>query len=191
MATFQSSSPSAFSRQFPFYPRQEGHPGGSSFSAYLLFPGAAQRFIDLKSFNGTPPGSTQARYVQPNTLKGYQRHAKSLALFFSQMTLGEIHWTHMREYQHARIAGDPPFIRARRPHEEPGPCPCKPAQVNQELSLLKRLKKYASCWTIEDDRFYTELQEDEDDVQGKPQIPGPRVPPTAPLAELAHTCRYS
>jgi integrase len=170
MATFQSSSPSAFPRQFPSRPLQEEQPGSPGyFSASLLFPAAAQRFIDLQSFDGTTPGSTKAsapaRYVRPNTLKAYQRHARSLTLFFSQMTLGDIRWTHMREYQHARVAGDPPFIRARRPHEQPAACPCKPVQVNQELSFLKRLKKYAACWTMEDDRFYTEIQEDESDLQ--------------------------
>jgi site-specific recombinase XerD len=135
-----------------------------SISASLIFERAAEIFMAMRAVHARP-GAIAARYVRLNTEKGYKRHSSSLALFFAGMTLGDIHWYHMRGYQEARVAGEPPFIRRRRPHEQPGPCPVKPQQVNQELSFLKRLKKLGLCWTAEDDRFYMELQEEESDVQ--------------------------
>lgn len=139
----------------------------------LPFETAAKMFLAMRSI-----GVASARYVRKNTAKGYQRHTSSLLLFFGQKQLGEIHWHHMREYQEARLSGAPPFLRYRRPQDAKErklgdtviqakgktPCPCKPAQVNQELQFLKRLKKLAACWTSEDQRYFCELQEDESDV---------------------------
>ena len=127
MATFHvSSSPSAFPHTYQTEQRQEDHPGHNPFSPAMLFPDAARLFIQMQSSSATAPGSVAAyrrRYVRKNTEKAYERHASSLSLFFSDMTLGEITWSHMRAYQDARVAGDPPFIRRRRPHEKPEPCP--------------------------------------------------------------------
>ena len=52
-----------------------------------------------------------------------------------------------------------PFICKRRPHEEPGPCPCKPAKVNQELNFLRSLKERAQCWTANDATYHESLLE--------------------------------
>lgn len=130
----------------------------------LEFDRAAAAYMAMRSI-AAAPGAISARYVRRNTEKGYRRHARSLSLFFSGLTLGAIEWHHMRAYQEARSAGAPPFIRRRRPHEEPGPCPVKPQQINQELAFLKRLKRLALCWTPADDRYYRELQEEESDAQ--------------------------
>ena len=81
------------------------------------------------------------------------------------MTLGEIHWYHMKSYKAARVAGDPPFIRKRRPQEPPPPCPPKPKQVNQELRLVKKLKRMAGCWTTQDQEYFEYLQEEESDAE--------------------------
>lgn len=129
----------------------------------LSFEEAAALFIEMRSIRSLP-GAISARYVRANTEKGYGRQFRSLDLFFHGMPLGEIHWWHMVGYQQARVRGDEPFIRKRRPHEQPAPSPVKAAQVNQELAFLKRLKKLALCWTLEDDRYYRDLQEDESDV---------------------------
>lgn len=126
----------------------------------------------------TIPGAVSARYVRKKTTLGYEDQIKSLDLFFHSMTLGDIHWWHMRAYQEARVRGSDPFLRYRRPQDKKShtvngvvipakgktPCPAKPAQVNQELGLLKRLKQFALCWTEEDDRYFKQLQRDESDV---------------------------
>lgn len=146
-------------------------------TADLLFEAAAERFIELRTIDQTP-GAITARYVRENTSKAYERQRGSLDLFFHGMRLGDIAWFHMRSYQQARIAGAAPFIRYRRPQDKkprriggmvlppkgPTASPVKAAQVNQELALLKRLKRLAGCWSIDDDRYYQELQEEESEV---------------------------
>jgi hypothetical protein len=72
----------------------------------------------LRSVAATP-GAISARYIQPNTEQDYRQKLGAAVLFFGEMTLGEIHWYHMKSYQAARVAGDPPFIRKRQPHEPP------------------------------------------------------------------------
>ena len=66
----------------------------------------------------------------------------------------------MKSYQAARVAGDPPFIRRRRPQEPSRPCP-----VNQELRLVKKLKCMAGCWTTQDQEYFEYLQEEESDAK--------------------------
>lgn len=144
----------------------------------LFFEVAAKRFIELRSIDAAP-GAITARYVRKNTELGYERQMRSLDLFFHGMRLGDIHWWHMRSYQQARVAGATPFIRYRRPQDKkprkmpdgsvlppkgPTPSPVKPAQVNQELAFLKRLKRLSGCWNVDDDNYYQELQEEESEV---------------------------
>jgi integrase len=109
-------------------------------------------------------GSISARYIKENTEHSYEQYIDSLNLFFGDTQLTNIHWYNMKQYQEARVDGAEPFIRRRRPHEEPGPCPAKPAKVNQELRLLKRVMKRANAWTGEDEEFFEELQEDDNEV---------------------------
>lgn len=128
------------------------------------FVRAAELFISIRAIAETP-GAIAARYVRETTETGYRNQAKSLGLFFAGMKLEEIHWHHMRAYQEARVAGAPPFIRKRRPHEEPAPCPVKAAQVNQETAFLKRLKRLAGCWTEQDERYFRKLIEPDTEAQ--------------------------
>lgn len=141
----------------------------------LLFEAAAQIFIQLRTID-TPSAAAGARYARRNTLKAYERQRKSLDLFFHGMPIGEIHWWHLRAYQNARLAGEKPFLRYRRPQDaKPGrdgrpakgmsPCPAKAPQVNQETGFLKRLKILAGCWTADDDKYFRPLQEDENEAQ--------------------------
>lgn len=146
-------------------------------NASLPFEEAARLFIRLRSIDSVP-GAIAARYVRQNTSEAYERQTRSLSLFFKGMTMGEIRWWHMRAYQEARVAGCEPFVRYKKPQDakprrvngewlppkgKTG-APVKAAQINQELGFLKRLKRLALCWTEEDDRYYQDLQEDENDV---------------------------
>ena len=96
-------------------------------------------------------------------MKSYRRHAKTLALFFECTPLNKITINHVRDYQEARVQGGAPFIRRRRPHEAPAPCPCKPQQVNQELGFLRCVMQRAGC-KMDSLQFYEELREPETDI---------------------------
>lgn len=144
----------------------------------LTFERAAELFMEMRK-SISLPGLRSASYVRLNTEKGYKRHTASLELFFHGMTLAEIRWFHLQAYQVARVQGDPPFIRFRRPQDAKpskkdgievpakgkAPCPVKPQQVKQELCFLIRLKTLALCWTAEDKLYFRHLQAREDDVQ--------------------------
>ena len=136
----------------------------SSITADLSFTEATEHYLKLRSVAATP-GAISARYIRPNTEQDYRQKLGAALLFFGEMTLGEIHWYHMKSYQAARVAGDPPFIRKRRPQESPRPCPAKPKQVNQELRLVKKLKCMAGCWTTQDQEYFEYLQEEESDAE--------------------------
>jgi integrase len=136
----------------------------SSFSADLTFSAAAKIFLELKDLDSIP-GALPSRYVRENTVKGYKRHIASLNLFFEHAELGKIHLGNLRAYQAARFHGAQPFIRKRRPHDkEARPCPCKPAQINQELCFLRSLMKRAKCWSDELKEYYEEIPEAESEV---------------------------
>ena len=136
----------------------------SSITADLLFTEATEKYLALRSV-AAMPGATRAHYIRPNTEEDYRQKLGAATLFFGQMKLGEIRWFHMKSYQAARVAGDPPFIRRRRPHEQPRPCPAKPKQVNQELRLVKKLMAMAGCWTKQDNEYFEYLQEEESDAE--------------------------
>jgi integrase len=91
-------------------------------------------------------GTVGGRYIKSNTEVSYRQYCESLALFFGRMPLGRIHEGNLREFQRLRLAGAEPFIRRRRPHEEPGPCPVKPKKANQELALLRRIMQEGGAW---------------------------------------------
>lgn len=135
-----------------------------SIAAESSFADAAAQYLRLRSV-AAMPGAISARYIRENTEKDYVQKLRSLGLFFAEQKLVDIRWFHMRSYQRARLAGDMPFVRRRRPHEDPQPCPAKPKQVNQELSLLKQIKIKARCWSDEDNEYFEYLQEDESDEQ--------------------------
>jgi len=88
----------------------------SSITADLSSKEATEHYLKLRSVAATP-GAISARYTRPNAEQDYRQKLGAALLFFGEITLGEIHWYHMKSYQAARVAGDPPFIRKRRPHE--------------------------------------------------------------------------
>ena len=81
----------------------------------------------------TATGKRARGYIRKNTEMSYRNELGALNLFFGETRLCDIRLDHFTKYQRLRIAGAEPFIRKRRPHEEPGPCPVKAQQVNQEL----------------------------------------------------------
>ena len=136
----------------------------SSITADLSFSEAARRYLELRGVAAIS-GAVTARYIRKNTEQDYRQKLASAELFFGEMKLGDIHWYHLKAYQAARVAGDAPFIRKRRPHEAPAACPAKPQQVNQELRLVKKLKSIAACWSTQDHEYFEYLQEEESDVE--------------------------
>jgi integrase len=146
---------------------EESHSAGTSeIRPDMLFPVAAETY--LKSRRVVDAGSglryRGPRYVRATTLTNYERYVTSLSLFFGKMRLDEIRLDHIRQYQLARATGAAPFIRRRRPHEEPAPCPTKPAHVNQELGLLGTIMRRALVWNATFTDYYEELSEDISDV---------------------------
>lgn len=105
------------------------------------------------------------RYIKDNTETSYRQYCESLALFFGGMPMGQIHYGNLREYQRCRLAGAEPFIRRRRPHEQPGPSPVKAKKVNQEMAILSRIMLMGGVWTPEIQKMYRRLKEDEEDQQ--------------------------
>ncbi len=73
--------------------------------------------MEVRSIGGIIGRKTAARYVSENTMKGYKRHSLSLGLFFENIALDKITIAHIRDYQEARVEGEAPFIRRRRPQE--------------------------------------------------------------------------
>lgn len=129
----------------------------------MPFRAAARVYCEMRVGYGS--ASVQAaRLISRNTEKMHARFSISLGLFFADTPLTEIHLGHLRAYQLARVHGLEPFIRRRRPHEEPAPCACKPAQINQELCFLRAILRRAGAWTQEMDAYYEELREDEPEV---------------------------
>lgn len=149
-----------------------------SITADLTFQTAAALYMQIRSVAATP-GAISARYIKPNTENDYSRRIKSISLFFENTRLADIHWYNMRAYQKARVAGEAPFIRYRRPQDAKPrkvggvelppkgktPCPAKPQQVNQEMAFLKMLKIKAGCWTEEDEAYFEHLIEEESDAE--------------------------
>jgi integrase len=140
--------------------------GTSEIRPDMLFPVAAETY--LKSRRVLDAGSglrySGPRYVRSATLTNYEQHVTSLSLFFGKMRLAEIRLDHIRQYQLARATGAAPFIRRRRPHEEPAPCPTKAAHVNQELTLLRTIMRRGQLWDAVFADYYEELREDISDV---------------------------
>lgn len=126
-----------------------------------------------------PADMVPGRYLKETTETSYRQYVDSLKLFFADMPLEKIHAGNLREYQRARLLGHEPFLRYRRPqdakeriidgvkHPPKGktPCPVKPKKVNQELQVLKRVMQTAGAWTMEINKRYHRLAEEESEVQ--------------------------
>ena len=166
----------------------------SAISPTLLFEEAIDLYLDMRR---TSPMAVAATYaggspaympnrnrrrrraivLLPNTDRSYVQYGESLKLFFT-MPLEKIHLGNLVQYQKARLAGDDPFIRFRRPQDAKPrkvgdamlpprgkmPCPVQAKKVNQELGLLQMLLKHAGAWTPELDEHYALLDEDEEEV---------------------------
>lgn len=135
----------------------------AAISANLSFFEASDLYLRLRTLESLPVNSS-ARFVSKRTLQDYEQYTKSLNLFFAALTLKDIHAGHIRAYQHARLQGFEPFIRRRRPHEEPGPCPAGPVKINHELTFLKMVMVKAGAWTPEHQKDYEPFKFDESDV---------------------------
>lgn len=148
----------------------------------LPFKEAAQLWLDSRSIDPSlqPLPHKRARFIKDNSKKAYAENVKNLSLFFGELRLDEIHIGHLRQYQEARIAGNPPFVRKRRPNRNcpVAPCPAGPRKVNAELALLKRILQksiyivettvgpvHVSSWSKEMEEYYEPFQEDVPDVQ--------------------------
>ena len=143
----------------------------------LTFDAAAKIYGTIREMD-SQPGSITARYVRRNTEKAFWNQVKSVSLFYGDTKLEDIGWYNMKAYQRARVAGDPPFLRYRRPQDAKPrtlkdgtvlpakgktACAAKPQQVNQEMQLVKRIKVFAGCWTADDDKWFRYLQEEKSD----------------------------
>lgn len=118
----------------------------------------------------------RGRFIKERTEKSYRQYVESLGLFFGNLRLEEIHLGHIRKYQEARLTGDVPFVRKRRPNKNciVGPCPASPKKCNQEIGILQAIMRRACCWTPELEENYERLIEEINDV------------PRALLAEEQH-----
>ncbi len=135
----------------------------AAISANLSFFEASDLYLRLRTLESLPVNSS-ARFVSKRTLSDYEQYTKSLNLFFAALSLKDIHAGHIRAYQHARLQGAEPFIRRRRPHEEPGPCPAGPVKINHELTYLKMVMTKAGAWSPDLEKDYEPFQFDEPDV---------------------------
>lgn len=150
----------------------------SCISCSLKFSVAAQLWLESRTFRAVP-GAISARYIRATTEQSYRAYIASLNLFFADLPLEKIHLGHLRQYQEARVAGAPPFIRFRRPQDAKPrklpdgtvlpakgkqPCPASAKKANQELSVLKMILRRAACWTEEMDEYYERFHEDESEI---------------------------
>jgi integrase len=133
----------------------------------LTFDEAADRYIRSRTVDALSPATArptrrnrqfQNGYIRSRTLNSYEQYVRSLGLFFSGRILNSISASDLRRYQAARLAGAAPFIRKRRPHQEPGPCPAGPLKTNQEVDMLVRLLRRAGLWVPPLAEEYEQLQ---------------------------------
>jgi integrase len=135
----------------------------AAISANSTFFEASDLYLRLRTLDSLPVNS-RAHFVGKTTLNSYEQYTRSLNLFFANLPLKDIHAGHLRAYQHARLNGAEPFIRRRRPHEEPGPCPAGPVKINHELTYLKMVMTRAGAWTPDLEKDYEPFHFDEPDV---------------------------
>lgn len=133
--------------------------------ASMLFADGAALWLESSSLD-PGAGAVQGRFIKANTDKSYRHYIESLDLFSGNLRLDQIHLGHLRQYQEARLAGAPPFIRKRRSNKNviAGPCPASAKKVNQEMVILKKILRRANCWTQELDEYYEPLLETVSDV---------------------------
>ncbi len=74
-------------------------------------------------------------YVSERTLSDYREYIAALGRFFGDMRLRTIHAGHLRQYQHARLEGVPPFKQK-----------AGASRINHELSTLGQILRRGSLW---------------------------------------------
>lgn len=94
------------------------------FFADLVFPQAAQLWIDSREREGLSPGS----------LRDYRDCIRRLTQFFSELRLREIHIGHFEHYQNARQEGIEGFNKAGA------------SRINHELNTLSQMLQRANLW---------------------------------------------
>ncbi len=125
---------------------------------------ASALWLDMRKADAADNGIT-ARRIRATTESSYSQYLKSLNLFFGQIPLNKIHRGNLKEYQRIRLSGLDPFIRRRRPHEEPRPLTVSAKKVNQELATLRQVMQCADVWRRELEVGYKPLVEEESEVQ--------------------------
>ncbi len=143
----------------PSVPNQPIHcVGNLALTPELRFEEAADRWMESRVVQSRASSQWSPRYIKPHTESDYRCDLKTLKLFFTGTRLCDIRLDHLRTYQAKRIEGREPFIRSRRPHEEPKVSPVKASRVNKETILLVRIMKRAKAWDPALDDYFEPLQ---------------------------------
>ncbi|HXE90474.1 MAG TPA: tyrosine-type recombinase/integrase [Terriglobales bacterium] len=74
-------------------------------------------------------------HLKARTLSDYKEYLVPLNGFFGDMRLRAIHAAHLREYQHARLEGVPPFKQK-----------AGASRINHELSMLGQILRRGGLW---------------------------------------------
>lgn len=141
-------------------------------TADLPFLQAARIWLDHSTSPSSPGARSAGRYIRENTETSYRQYCDSLALFFADFPIHQIHEGNLREYQRARLMGSEPFLRYRRPQDAKErrvgslrlpakgktSCPVKPKKVNQELAVLRRILMEGCVWTPQLENVYKRMR---------------------------------
>ena len=145
----------------------------------LSFEKASRAWLASRRLDGGVSDGRRGHFIKPNTYKSYKAYVDSLNLFFKDIRLDQIGLPDLRRYQFARMSGDVPFVRFRRPQDaQPHKaadgtiippkgktaCSASPKKCNQELSLLKTILSRAGCWTDDLEELYEPFIEEIADV---------------------------
>ena len=130
----------------------------------MPFEQASMLWLGMRKADVSPDG-VAARRIRATTESSYAQYLRSLNLFFGGVPLGAIHRGNLKEYQRMRLNGLGPFVRRRRPHEEPRPLTVSAKKVNQELATLRQVMQCASVWRRELEVGYKPLVEEESEAQ--------------------------
>ncbi len=130
----------------------------------MVFQLASTLWLDMLKAD-VSDGGVAARRIRATTESSYSQYLRSLNLFFGEIPLNKIHRGNLKEYQRMRLNGLGPFVRRRRPHEEPRALTVSPKKVNQELAALRQVMQCADMWKRELEVAYKPLLEEESEAQ--------------------------
>lgn len=124
----------------------------------MSFREAADAFFRIRQ---APNALGRVRYVSPRTQQDLAFYLKTLAKWFGDLRLDQIHLGHIRTYQHDRATGNG-FTRKRGDREEISTAGA--AKINREVWVLRRVMTAAGCWTPDMTAAMQELEEPDSDV---------------------------